>query len=299
MSIIFTVPQSHCVIIERFGKYARVCKQGIHFKLPFIESIRKVEEDWGSTANKKPYYIELTEQQTDTEPRKCHTKDNVTVKANAVVYWRIVEPARALYEVDHLPQSVADIALNALRANIGAMELDTLLSERQRLNEIIAAQLHTAAQKWGIQFTRVEIQNLDTDSDTETAMRQQMDAERKKRAAIAIAEGEANAAIQMAEAKRKAKILEADGASKALLTIATAKANALKVIADAETEYLHKLSEKVGASNAGQILIAQKYLDGFDIISKNQSHKVFLPNSFNGLFSISADDKSIDITKQK
>jgi regulator of protease activity HflC (stomatin/prohibitin superfamily) len=289
MSIIFTVPQSHCVIIERFGRFSRVCKEGLHFRLPFIDSERYVGGDWGNVANKKGYLIELTEQQTDTPPRKCHTKDNVSVDANAVVYWRIVDPIRALYEVDCLPSSVSDIALNALRSNIGMLELDKLLAERQSLNEGIAAQLSKVAQKWGIQFTRVEIQDLHTSDATEAAMRQQMEGERQKRATIVIAQGDANARVQTADALRKANILEADGESKAILAIATARANALKLTAEAEKEYLDKLSSSVGAGNAGQILLAQKYLDGFDKISKNASHKVFLPNSFNGLFSISTD----------
>ena len=104
--------------------------------------------------------LELTEQQIDTPARQCHTKDNVPVMANASVYWRITDPCKALYEVDILPQSVSDIALNALRSNIGTLDLDALLSERAQLNERIASQLSETAKKWGVLFTRVEVQEL-------------------------------------------------------------------------------------------------------------------------------------------
>src|SRR5688500_13249322 len=106
MPLLFFVPQSHCVVVERFGKFSRICYQGPNFGIPFIESIRKLPT-WQSQAVKQDYLIELTEQCTDTPSRSCHTKDNVEVTTNASVYWRIVEPVRALYEVDVLPRAVA------------------------------------------------------------------------------------------------------------------------------------------------------------------------------------------------
>ena len=154
MQLIYTVPQSHCVVIERFGKFSRIQRAGIRFRVPLLEKIRLLET-WSETANKEGWIMELTEQQTDTPSRQCHTRDNVPITANASVYWRITDPRRALYEVDVLPQAVADIALNALRSNIGALDLDTVLSERQELNQRIAAQLSETAKKWGVLFTRV------------------------------------------------------------------------------------------------------------------------------------------------
>lgn len=277
MQILFTVPQAHCVVIQRLGKFSRICHQGLRFRLPFIEQIRRVPE-WGLEANKNGFLIELTEQQTDTPARQCHTKDNVEVQANASVYWRILDPAKALYEVDVLPKAVSDVALNALRANIGTLDLDQVLSERQKLNERIAAQLSKVAHKWGVQFTRVEIQELTTNDETASAMRQQMEAERRRRATVADATGRAEAEIKLAEAERSATILRADG-----------QAKALEAIADAELNYLQKLSQSTDSNNAARILIAQKFIDGFEKISRNPSHKVFLPNSINGLFSFDTE----------
>ena len=277
MSIVYTIPQSHCAVIERFGKFSRIQREGLRFRLPLMEQIKRVD-DWGEQVNKQGYLIELTEQQTDTPTRQSHTRDNVAVHANASVYWRIIDPRKALYEIDSLPRAVSDIALNALRSNVGTMNLDELLAERQSINERIAAELSETARKWGVQFTRVEIQEIQTSDDTARAMSQQMDAERKRRALIAEAEGAAEAEVRVAEAQKKAAVLRAEG-----------QAQALELAAEAESHYLAKLTERIGGDQAAAVLIAQKYLTGFDTISKNPSDKVFLPNSFQALFALPTD----------
>lgn len=273
MAIFYVIPQSHCVILERFGKFSRVQQAGINFHLPIVEHIRRVDY-WGDVANKDGWLIELTEQQTDTPSRVCHTKDNVPVKANASVYWRIVNSQHAVYEVDNLPRVIGDVALNALRSNIGAMELDMVLSERQTLNENIAEQLAKMEEQWGIRYTRVEIQELTTSGDVSTAMLQQMEAERRRRARIAEAEGQAVYELRVAEAEKKAAILRAEG-----------HAQAMKLLAEAEQEYLRVLSQTITPIAATQLLLAQKVISGFETISQNPAHKVFMPNSFAGLFS--------------
>lgn len=272
--LIYTIRQSHAIVIERFGKFARVQTEGLAMRIPFMEQIRRVDE-WNGVASKEGYLLELTEQQTDTSSRQCHTKDNVAVLANTCVYWRITDPARALYEVDILPTAIQDTALNALRSNLGTMTLDEVLRSRTRLSEHIAAQLSATMQKWGVQLTRVEIQELTTSDDTAKAMQQQMEAERKSLAIRAEAKGQAEAEVTLAEAGRQAMITRADG-----------QAQALEKIAKAEAEYLRRLGEQVDPSMAGNILIAQKYIDGMNVISRNPGDKVFLPNSFQGLFSV-------------
>jgi len=279
MALIYTVPQNHVVLIKQFGKHARVQREGLRFKIPFIESIKRLPE-WEGTANKKGYFVELSEQQTDTPPRQCQTLDNVTIDANASVYWRITNPVKAVYAIDVLPKSVADIALNALRANIGKIKLDQVLSERQNLNVKIATQLSEVGDKWGITFTRVEIQEINYSSETAEAMMQEMTAERKKRAVMAQAEGEAQAEMTKATAEANAMIIRAQ-----------AKADALRILAEAEGTYVAKLKENASLELAGQILLSQKYIDGMQTISNNPGDKVFLPNSFQGMFDISTDKK--------
>src|SRR6056297_1873415 len=107
MPLIHTVPQNHCVIIERFGKYSKMQQHGLNFCIPVLDTIRQMS-DWNGVATKQGYLIELSEQQTDTKPRQCQTSDNVTVIADAVVYWRITDAVKAVYNVDHLPRSLQD-----------------------------------------------------------------------------------------------------------------------------------------------------------------------------------------------
>jgi regulator of protease activity HflC (stomatin/prohibitin superfamily) len=258
-------------VVERLGKFARVVREGLHAKLPGIEDFHRVPK-WGKFANRYGWLIDLTEQQTPTPIRECQTKDNVDVQASATVFWQIVDPRKAVYEADNLPAFVETVGLNALRAEIGKMELDQVFSERHSLNERIALELKHTADKWGIAFTRVEIQELTMRGETANAMRQQMEAERRRRATVADSAGKAQAEVQLAEAEKQAAILRAEGRAKALATMA-----------EAEAAYLARLSSQTTPECAVQILLAQKYLDGFEKISTNPGDKVFLPNSFHGL----------------
>ncbi len=266
MQLIYTVPQAHVIVIERFGKFSRIQSQGLHFRLPFIERVKVVRE-WGGVACKEDALIELAEQHTDTPPRQCHTMDNVSVMANASVYWKIIDPRRALYEVDVLPKALSDVALNALRSVIGKVQLDKLLSSREEINQIISAQLKETCEKWGILLTRVEIQELSTSDATAEAMHQEMVAERR----------------------RRAKIAEAEGESRAKVLVAQAEAEALDLIAQAESRYLETLKTQVGAENAARVLLAQKLLDGYRTISTNPANKVFLPNGFQAIFNVDGE----------
>lgn len=265
-----TIPQAHCVVLERFGKFSRVLHAGVHLRRPF-ETIRPVGEFWGKHANKQGYLIELTEQHIDTKSRHCHTKDNVPVDADACVYWRIFDPAKAIYEVDILPEAILDMAIHALRSHIGSLDLDTLLSDRLGLSERISGELSANCRKWGVEFHRVEIRELTTSDDVSEAMVQEMDAERKRRAAVAAGRGQAEAEVAKAEADKKALVLRAQG-----------EAEALALIANAELNYVKKLTEYVTTADATRLLLAQKYIDAIGTISKNPANKIFLPSSFGG-----------------
>jgi len=181
--------------------------------------------------------------------------------------------------VDILPIAIRDITLNALRGAIGKLSLDQVLSSRQVLSDEIAVELSQTASKWGVQLTRVEIQELRTSDSASKAMEKQMTAERESRAIVAEAKG-----------KAEGNILEAEGHAKAIQIRAEGEAMALARIAEAETFYLSKLKECVGEKDAARILIAQKYMSGFDTISKNPAHKVYLPSSFKGILSLDSAD---------
>jgi regulator of protease activity HflC (stomatin/prohibitin superfamily) len=266
--MITVIPQNHCRIIERFGKPVKVQKSGIAIKIPILDSVKDVSSEWGNNTNKKGFFIELSEQITDTDPRECITSDNAKIIVDSVISWRVVDPIKAVYEVDHLHQSLLQATLNIIRSEIGENELDYALQARTSLNEKISARLADTTAKWGIQLIRVEIQEIKTDDATGAAMLQQMDAERKSRAAKFEAEGQAKATIEIAKADREAAILRAEG-----------QAKALEITAAAEKYYLDTLASAIGPHEANKILLAQKIIDGYSIISKNPGDKVFIPSN--------------------
>ena len=266
--MITIIPQSHCRIIERFGKPVKVQKSGLAIKIPVLDSVKDVSTDWGGDANKQGVFIELSEQVTDTHPRECITRDNAKVMVDAVVSWRIIDPIKAVYEVDQLHQSLLQTVLNAVRAEVGGNELDYALQARTELNEKITSRLVDTLSKWGLQLLRVEIQELKTDDATSAAMLQQLDAERKSRASKLEAEGQAKATVEIAKADRDAAILRAEG-----------QAKALEITASAEKSYLETLATAIGADEANKILLAQKVIEGYSLISGNPGDKVFIPSN--------------------
>jgi regulator of protease activity HflC (stomatin/prohibitin superfamily) len=290
--LFYTVPQAHCVVIERFGKFSRVQSQGLRVRLPLIERFHVVT--WTNklgepVSHRGGYLIALTEQQMLSEDRECITRDNVPVTASVSVYWRITDPRRAIYEVANLPKAVEDVALNALRSNVGTLDLDRVLSERASLNEHIAAQLSETGGKWGVVFTRVEIRQLETKGSVASSMLKQMDSERERRARVTEALGEAEAKIKIAEAEKQVEIKRAEAGRQALVLRAEGEAQARAKIAQADAFVLSRLKEHVGESEAVQILLAQKFISGLEVITKQPGNKVFVPNSFQGLLNLSSD----------
>lgn len=280
MQIIYTVPQNHAVIIERFGKFSRVQTAGVNIRIPFLESIRRLDiagSHWGNFANKEGFKIELSEQTLDTRSKQYITKDNANVNTNAVVSFRIVDVRKAVYEVDDLAEAVINGALNTLRSIIGGLNLDDAISKRQEINDLIASQLSELGGKWGVQFLRVEVQELITDDATSAAMLQQLESERRRRAEIAEAKGKAEASVTIATAEAEAAKIRAEG-----------QAAALEIMAVADAKYAQSLIDVLGA-RGGDVVMAQKYLSGFEIISRNPAEKVYLPSDFKGILSVGGE----------
>jgi regulator of protease activity HflC (stomatin/prohibitin superfamily) len=273
MQIVFSVPQGHVVVLTRFGKFARVLYPGLHSRIIFLEKVYSVQ-NWGNIANKNGYLIEVTEQITDTKPKLCHSKDNVPIQVDASIYWRITDVGRALFAVDNLPQSLFDTCLNALRSEIGKLSLDEVLSSRKELSERVAAGLLEVSVKWGVEISRVEIQELKTTDETADAMQMQMAAERKRRAMILEAEG-------IAEAKQK----EADAVAYAKRMEAEADAFATRVRAEAEAEYVRTLSESIGVDEVSKLMMLDKVLAAYRTIANDPSSKVFLPSNIQSLIT--------------
>lgn len=261
-----TVPQGHCVIIERYGKPVRVVNSGLNFFIPFLDVAKNVSTVWGEETNKEGIFIELTEQLRDTGPRDCFTKDNVQLNVNCAFRWRIVDPLKAVYEVDKLHTSIKEAVLGEVRAFVGQNELNTILSSRSKISDHVISVVSETVRRWGVNLTGVEIQELQADENAKAAMLQQMEASRKAIAIKLEAEGKAVAIVQEAEASKKAALLKAES-----------QRDAMRLIAEAEKNYLEALSEKVGYKSAAEILIAQKTLEAYHLIAQGPANKVFVP----------------------
>lgn len=155
MAILYTVPKNHVVIIERFGKHSRVQSSGLRIKLPIIESFKAVK-NWEGIANRKDFQLDLTEQHLYTPRRQFKTLENITIFADVSIGWRITDAVKAVYSIDVLPASIVYMGMKSLRTNIGDLYLDQILSERQKLNDMIAERMAEVASGWGIEITRVE-----------------------------------------------------------------------------------------------------------------------------------------------
>lgn len=269
------VPEGHSAIIECFGQFNRVQNPGIYFYIPGIYTTKYLNS-WGNVANKDGYLIESSEQQTNTPTRYCQTKDNVTIQANTSIGWKIIDPKKAVYATDHLPTMISDLALNSLRANIGTLSLNEVFASRNQLNQKINSELTDTVSKWGVELSRVEIQELTYTDETAKAMMKEMIAEREKRAQISLAQGEAESKLMRAKADAEAVEVKAKGQAKAMLLEAEAQAKALAMQAEAEQIYLKKIKEELGTEYAAQILTAQKQKEGLQSISENPAHKIFL-----------------------
>ena len=270
------IPEGHVAVIEYFGKFSHVQEAGFYTYIPGIYTTKYVTS-WRGVANKCGYLIEKSEQQTNTPTRYCQTKDNVTLKANTSIGWKINDPKKAVYATDHLPTMISDLALNTLRANIGTLSLNEVFSSRSQLNAKINTELAETVSNWGIELLRVEIQELTYTDDTAKAMMKEMVAEREKKAKIATAQGDAEAAIMKSKAHAKAIEIEASAFANAKVIQAEAEAKSVALQAQAERDYLNELKKEVTQDQAAQILETEKNRKSLEKITDNPAHKIFLP----------------------
>ncbi len=204
-------------LVVRLGKYHSILSPGMNFVVPFIDSVIRVD---------------MREQVVNVEPQKVITKDNVGVLVDAVIYTKIVDPAKAEFEIENFETAATTLAQTTLRNLIGDKTLDQTLVARDTLNEMLRNVLDEATNSWGVKVTRVELQRIDPPADITEAMSKQMKAEREKRATILTAEGQRQSSILTAEGNKIAAILNAEG-----------KAEALKKVSETAQKYFKKRPE--------------------------------------------------------
>ena len=270
------IPQSETKIIERLGKYYATLKPGINIIIPFIDRAKEiVTMRRGRYSNS----IDLREQVYDFDKQNVITKDNVQTQINALLYFQIVDPFKAVYEISNLPNAIEKLTQTTLRNIIGELELDQTLTSRDTINTKLRAVLDDATNKWGIKVNRVELQDITPPESVLQAMEKQMQAERNKRATILTSEGEKAAAILKSEGEKTAIINKAEADKQMAILNAEGEAQAKIRKAEAEAIAIQKITEAVGKStNPANYLLAQKYIKMLeDVASGDKTKTVYLP----------------------
>ena len=306
------VPQSETRVIERLGRFHSVLAPGLNFIIPFIDRpkliyTRKAESSMGrhfvrTTTTK---IIDLREQVYDFPSQLVITRDNVTTEINALLYFQITDPKKAVYEIDNLPNAIEKLTQTSLRNVIGELELDETLTSRDTINTKLQSILDDATNKWGVKVNRVELQDITPPESVRVAMEKQMQAERNRRAEILNAEGEKQSRILRSEGEKASRINEAEAHKQAQILRAQGEAEAIILNAKAEADAIRRVAEAV-ASNSGAVngeggevsaadisttdpaayMLAMKYIEALQSMTSGKDNKiVYMPYEASSMLS--------------
>ncbi|PCJ68353.1 MAG: paraslipin [Rhodobiaceae bacterium] len=254
------VPQGHVYTVERFGKYIKSLQPGLSIITPFIEVI-------GAKMNKK-------ERVLDVPSQEVITRDNAMVTADGVVFYQVVDAAKAAYEVNDLEYAILNLTMTNTRTVMGSMDLDELLSQRDKINARLLSVVDEATDPWGIKVTRIEIKDIAPPRDLVDAMARQMKAERDKRATVLEAEGDRQASILKAEGQKQSAILQAEGRREAAFRDAEAREREAQAEAQATRDVSVAISD--GNVQAINYFVATKYIDALKDIASAPNQKLVL-----------------------
>ena len=255
-------------VVERLGKFQRICTSGLNIIVPFIERLTKVD---------------LRENVVDVPPQEVITKDNVVVTVDAVIYYEVTDAFKVLYNIKNFWIAITKLAQTNLRNIVGDMALDETLTSRETINTTLRTILDTATDKWGTRVTRVELQRIEPPVDVVEAMHRQMKAERNKRAVILEAEGEKMSEINRAEGEKQAQILKAEGQAAAIERVASAEKFKRLTVAKGEAEAIETVFTAIHSGKPTNDLIAIKYLETLQKVADGKATKIFLPLETTGI----------------
>ncbi|HQQ18934.1 MAG TPA: SPFH domain-containing protein [Exilispira sp.] len=282
------IPQASAMIIERLGRYHKTLKSGFNVIIPIIDRPRTIDVIFTKKMVDGRVYqytkvmdkLDLRETVYDFPRQNVITRDNVVIEIDAIIYYQIMDPFKATYEIANYPDAIEKLTKTTLRNVIGEMDLDETLSSRDKINNRLRIILDEATDKWGIKINRVEIQDINPPKDIKDAMEKQMRAERDRRAIILSAEGEKQAAILQSEGIKQSAINKADGDKQAKILQAEGEAQAKVKIAEAEAVAIKTIAAAISSTKTdpGTYLIALKYIEAFKELSTGKDNKtVFMP----------------------
>ena len=255
-----SVPQGSRWTVERFGRYIRTLDPGLNLIVPFLDRI-------GAR-------LSMMETVLDVPSQEVITSDNAMVTADGVVFFQVLNPAQAAYEVNELQLAILQLTMTNLRSVMGSMELDQLLSNREVINAKLLEAVDEATQPWGVKVNRIEIRDITPPRDLVDAMARQMKAERDRRATILEADGDREAAIKRAEGEKQAQILKAEGEREA----AFREAEARERLAEAEAKATTMVSDAIAAGDVQAVnyFVAQRYVEAFQALATAPNQRLVL-----------------------
>ena len=286
------IQQSTVGIIMRLGKFHKKADTGVHFLVPFIDTLS--------------YRIDLKERVEDFPPQPVITKDNVTMQIDTVVYFQVTDPIRFVFEIANPNAAIENLTATTLRNIIGELDLDATLTSRDVINTKMRAILDEATDKWGIKVNRVELKNIMPPHDIQVAMEKQMRAERERRESILQAEGEKQSAILRAEAKKEAMIREAEGDKQSRILKAQGDAESIREVAKAKAEgesvVIEQVFKAMKDADIDDNMLALKSMEALEKVAQGKSTKLVLPSdavnflgTFKGIKEVMKDDDDIKI----
>ncbi|MCD6326183.1 SPFH/Band 7/PHB domain protein [bacterium] len=290
------VQQAETLVIERLGKFDRMLTSGINIIWPIVDRPRQIE--WRYTREdhrgakivlrRLVKRIDLRESVYDFPRQNVITKDNVVTEINAMLYFQVTDPIKAVYEIANLPEAIEKLTQTTLRNVIGELDLDQTLTSRDTINTKLREILDQATDKWGVKVNRVELQDINPPKDIRDAMEKQMRAERDRRAVILTAEGEKRSRILEAEGIREAKISKAEGEKRSNILRAEGEAESRIKVATAEADAIRMITEAIAVSKGDptNYLIAVRYIETLkEMVSGKDNKVVYLPFEATGILS--------------
>ncbi|MCE0678184.1 SPFH domain-containing protein [Clostridioides difficile] len=309
LTCIRVIKQSKVGIIMRLGKFQKVAETGVHFLIPFLD--------------KMAYVIDLREIVIDFPPQPVITKDNVTMQIDTVVYYKVTDPVRYVFEIANPIAAIENLTATTLRNIIGELDLDETLTSRDIINVKMRTILDEATDKWGIKVNRVELKNIMPPQDIQVAMEKQMRAERERREAILQAEGNKSVAILQAEGEKQSAILTAEAKKEAMVRVAEGEKESAILVAEGEAEAIRQTAIAKAQGEAEMIkrtqmataeglklvfsamkeadidnnILALKSMEALEKMAEGKSTKLVLPSeavnflgTFKGIKEVMSDD---------